>query len=233
MGEMGGFPEMPEGPVTIMFTDIEGSTALRTTRRRRRGRRRSSACTTTSSGAEIEAHKGHDQEAALGDGFLAVFVSPRRAVACAIGIQQALDTFNRSRAGALAAACASGSTPARSPGRTVSRRAKPCTPPPGSAPPATGGQIFVSDVTRQLAGTVPDVTFHDAGEFELKGFPQPWRLWDVVWVRETTRAPASRSSSGREPEMAQLRGQAARGPRRAAAGSCSSAASPASARPRS
>ena len=30
-GEMAGFPEMPEGPVTIMFTDVEGSTALRTT----------------------------------------------------------------------------------------------------------------------------------------------------------------------------------------------------------
>jgi len=35
----------------------------------------------------------------LGDGFLAVFVSTRRALACAIGIQRALDSFNLSRVG--------------------------------------------------------------------------------------------------------------------------------------
>ncbi|MEY2397070.1 MAG: hypothetical protein QOJ00_244, partial [Actinomycetota bacterium] len=26
----------------------------------------------------------------------------------------------------------------------------------------------------------------DAGEHDLKGFPTPWRLWDVLWVREST-----------------------------------------------
>jgi class 3 adenylate cyclase len=91
-------PELPEGPVTIMFTDIEGSTALRTTL---------GDAQTDSLFREhdelirghIAEHRGHDQKGALGDGFLAVFVSTRRAVACAIAIQRALDAANRTRSG--------------------------------------------------------------------------------------------------------------------------------------
>ena len=69
---------------------------------------------------------------------------------------------------------------------------------------ASGGQILVSDVTRQLAGTVADVSFRDTGEHQLKGFPEPWRLWEVVWVRETTSGP-QQVFVGREAEMATLR----------------------------
>ena len=204
MGEMGGFPEMPEGPVTIMFTDVEGSTALRTTV----GDAEADDLLRLHDAlirAEIEAHKGHDQEAALGDGFLAVFVSPRRAVACAIGIQKALDTFNRSRAGVSLKVRIGLNTgevawqDGQPSGEAVHAAARVC----GAG---EGGQIFVSDVTRQLAGTIPDVTFRDAGEFELKGFPQPWRLWDVVWVRETSALP-EQVFVGREAELAQLRGK--------------------------
>ncbi len=65
----------------------------------------------------------------------------------------------------------------------------PCGRPRGREAPS-GRQILVSDVTRQLAGTVPDITFRDAGEYQLKGFPQPWRLWDVVWV---ANQPAARA----------------------------------------
>ena len=204
MGDMGGFPEMPEGPVTIMFTDLEGSTALRTTV----GDADADELLRLHDAlirAEIEAHKGHDQEAALGDGFLAVFASPRRAVACAIGIQKALDTFNRSRAGVSLKVRIGLNTgevawqDGQPSGEAVHAAARVC----GAG---DGGQILVSDVTRQLAGTIPDVTFRDAGEFELKGFPQPWRLFDVIWVRETSALP-EQVFVGREPELAQLRGK--------------------------
>ena len=90
----------------------------------------------------------------------------------------------------------------------------------------------MSDVTRQLAGTIADVSFHDTGEHQLKGFPEPWRLWEVVWVRETTPAP-QQVFVGREAEMATLRSKLASDARRRAAVWCSSVASPASARPRS
>ncbi|MGH7857054.1 MAG: adenylate/guanylate cyclase domain-containing protein, partial [Candidatus Binatia bacterium] len=69
----GGLPDF-DGPVTIMFTDVEGSTALRTTL----GDADCDALFKQHDElirSEIEAHRGHDQKAALGDGFLAVFVS--------------------------------------------------------------------------------------------------------------------------------------------------------------
>src|SRR4029077_12137927 len=115
--------------------------------------------------AEIEANKGHDQKAALGDGFLAIFVSTRRAVACAIAIQRALDAFNRTRGAAPLrvriglntgeVAFADGQVS----GEAVHAAARVCA-------EGSGGQILISDVTRQLAGTIPDITFHDAGEHE-------------------------------------------------------------------
>src|SRR5689334_9417454 len=86
-------PELPEGPVTMMFTDIEGSTALRT----KLGDAKTDALLRQHDELirhEIEIHKGRDQKAALGDGFLAVFASTRRALTCAIAIQRALDSFN-------------------------------------------------------------------------------------------------------------------------------------------
>jgi class 3 adenylate cyclase len=92
------FSDLPEGPVTLMFTDIEGSTALRTTL----GDAETDELLHEHDilvRQQIEEHKGSDQKAALGDGFLAVFTSTRRALASAIGIQRALDTFNLNRSG--------------------------------------------------------------------------------------------------------------------------------------
>ncbi|MEX2394862.1 MAG: AAA family ATPase, partial [Actinomycetota bacterium] len=199
---MGGKREVPEGTVTIMFTDTEGSTALR-----------------TSLGDQdtdelfhragelirelIQGHNGFDQAAALGDGFLAVFGSTRRALACAIAIQKAMDTFNRTRSGPVLKIRIGLNTgevatqDGQLSGEAVHAAARVC----GAA---SGGQIFVSDVTRQLAGTVPDVTFRDTGEHQLKGFPQPWRLWDVVWVRETSGG-LQQVFVGREKELTTLR----------------------------
>jgi class 3 adenylate cyclase/tetratricopeptide (TPR) repeat protein len=198
--------ELPEGPVTIMFTDIEGSTALRTSLgdaeadhlfREHENLVRE----------QIDAHRGHDQKAALGDGFLAVFMSTRRAVACAIDIQRALDSFNLRRSGPPLRVRIGLNTgevawqDGQLSGEAVHAAARVCA-------EAAGGQILISDVTRQLAGTVADVTFRDTGEHQLKGFPQPWRLWDVVWVRETSAIPQE-VFVGREQEMATLRAKLA------------------------
>ena len=197
-----GLPDLPEGPVTLMFTDIEGSTALRTTL----GDAETDALFREHDALirdQIEEHHGQDQKAALGDGFLAVFVSTRRALACAIGIQRALDSFNLDRVGhALRVRIGLNTGEVawqgdQLSGEAVHAAARVCA-------AASGGQILVSDVTRQLAGTVPDTSFHDTGEHQLKGFPEPWRLWEVVWVRETTQVPRD-VFVGREPELAALR----------------------------
>jgi class 3 adenylate cyclase/tetratricopeptide (TPR) repeat protein len=197
-----GRVDLPEGPVTLMFTDIEGSTALRTTL----GDADADALFAEHDEivrAQIDANNGQDQKAALGDGFLAVFVSTRRAVACAIAIQRALDSFNLRRSGPplrVRVGLNTGEVAWQGDlvsGEAVHAAARVCA-------AASGGQILVSDVTRQLAGTIADVSFRDTGEHELKGFPEPWRLWDVVWVRETTPAPRQ-VFVGRDAELATLR----------------------------
>src|SRR5438552_8351492 len=201
--------DLPEGPVTLMFTDIEGSTALLMTRVDAQAdahlREHDELIR-----RQIDENNGHDQKAALGDGFLAVFVSTRRALTCAIGIQRALDSFNLNRVGMplrVRIGLNTGEVAwqgGQLSGEAVHAAARVCA-------EASGGQILVSDVTRQLAGTVADVTFHDTGEHQLKGFPEPWRLWEVVWVRETTQVP-HQVLVGREADMARLRARLAAPP---------------------
>ncbi len=193
--------ELPEGPVTIMFTDVEGSTALRTSL----GDAEADALFEEHGKllrTVIAEHRGQDQKAALGDGFLAVFVSTRRAIACAIEIQRGLDAFNRSRAIPLRVRIGlnTGEVTVKDDqlsGEAIHAASRVCA-------AANGGQILVSDVTRQLGGTIPDVSFNDTGEHDLKGFPHPWRLWDVIWVRETTQI-TQQCFVGRENELAVLR----------------------------
>lgn len=193
---------MTDGPVTIMFTDLEGSTALRTTLGDAHADEpfaRHGALVLE----QIAAHGGRDQGAALGDGYLAVFTSTRRALACAVAIQDALDAFNRSSTDPRLRVRIGLNTGEVSwqqdqpSGEAVHGAARVCA-------AAVGGQILVADVTRQLAGTVPGVTFRDAGEFTLKGFPDPWRLWEVVWSRATSVTPAS-VFVGRDAELGTLR----------------------------
>ena len=196
-----GAPDF-EGPVTIMFTDIVGSTALRTSLGDEECDKLFRDHDELVRG-QISAHNGRDQNAALGDGFLAVFASTRRALTAAISIQRELEAFNRSRSGPLLKVRVGLNTgdvawlEQQLSGEAVHAASRVCA-------AADGGQILVSDVTRQLAGTIPDVSFLDTGEHDLKGFPHPWRLWDVVWVRETAEMPHD-VFVGRHDELAFLR----------------------------
>lgn len=204
MADLRSAPTLPEGPVTIMFTDIEGSTSLRTTlgdaETDELFRQHDELVRT-----EVEKHQGFDQHAALGDGFLVVFVSTKRAIACAIAIQRALDTFNRQRSGPPLQVRIGLNTgevtqvDGNISGEAVHAASRVCS-------AATGRQVLISDITRQLGGTIPDVSYQDAGEHDLKGFPTPWRLWDVVWVREST-GPKAQVFVGREEQLIQLRGR--------------------------
>ena len=199
---MARIDEFPEGPVTVMFTDIEASTALRTSL----GDAAADALLGRHGDLvrqQIELHRGHDLQAALGDGFLAVFASTRRAIACAVGIQQEMDRFNRVQLG----------TPMRIRiGLNTGEVAWQNDQPSGEAVHAAsrvcaaagGGEVLVSDITRQLAGTVPDVSFSDRGEFDLKGFPQPWRLWSLSWHPTALDAPRE-VFVGRDAELGELR----------------------------
>ncbi len=46
---------------------------------------------------------------------------------------------------------------------------------------ARGGAILVSDLVRQLLGPAPDVELRSLGDFELRGLPGTWPLFDAVW----------------------------------------------------
>jgi class 3 adenylate cyclase/tetratricopeptide (TPR) repeat protein len=184
-----------------MFTDIEGSTALRTSLGDG-GADDLFASHDELVRKQIAEHQGYDQHAALGDGFLAVFVSTKRAVACAVAIQKTFDEFNRQRSGPpLRVRIGLNTGEVTQAGGQVSGEAVHAASRVCSA--ADGGQVFVSDVTRQLAGTLPDVSYRDTGEHSLKGFPEPWRLWEVLWIRET--APKAPPFVGRDEHMRTMR----------------------------
>jgi tetratricopeptide (TPR) repeat protein len=185
-----------------MFTDIVGSTALRTSLGDDEADKLFRAHDELVR-AQIAENNGRDQTAALGDGFLAVFVSTRRALAAAVGIQRSIDAFNRSRSGAPLRVRVGLNTgevawqERQLSGEAVHAASRVCA-------AADGGQILISDVTRQLAGTVADVSYLDTGDHDLKGFPHPWRLWDVIWVRETAKVP-QQVFVGRDDELSFLR----------------------------
>src|SRR3954451_25031223 len=174
------------GVVTIMFTDVEGSTDLT----RRLGdeiARRTIEEHKRIIRAKLAEHGGREIDS-IGDGFMITFVSTRRAVACAVAIHEALrdharqhpDEQVRVRIGLNV-------------GEVLERGGHPF----GAAVNATqrvagnakGGQIFVSEPVRHLAGTIPDVTFRDRGRFTLKGFSERWRLYEVVYAPAKEKAP--------------------------------------------
>src|SRR2546427_8739247 len=88
--------KLPEGTVTLLFTDVEKSTDLRTSR----GDETAHALLQTQGElvrAQIGEHGGHEVKS-MGDGFMVAFASARSAVDCAVGIQRRLDENNRPRA---------------------------------------------------------------------------------------------------------------------------------------
>ncbi|UCH86209.1 MAG: AAA family ATPase [Dehalococcoidia bacterium] len=207
--------DLPEGTVTVLFTDVEGSTDL-TTRRGDEAAQEILRAQRELVRQQVEEHSGHEVKS-LGDGFMVAFASARRAVACAAGIQRALAEHNsrqpldqqvRVRIGLNTGEVIQEEADLF--GEAVNAAAR-------IAAKAEGGQILASDAVKAVMGRVKDVELVDRGRFRLKGFPERWRLFEVVWQEETAAAPALLERTpfvGREAEQAELRrclDQAARG----------------------
>jgi class 3 adenylate cyclase/tetratricopeptide (TPR) repeat protein len=208
--------ELPEGTVTVLFTDVEGSTDLTTSRGDEaaqeilRGQRELVR-------QQVETHSGHEVKS-IGDGFMVAFASARRAVACAVGIQRALEEHNDGQPVDEQVQVRIGlntgevlQEEADLFGAAVNAAAR-------IAAKAKGGQILISETTRGVIGRAQDVELADRGRFRLKGFPERWRLFEVIWQEEApAAAPALAERTpfvGREAERAELRrflDQAARG----------------------
>lgn len=186
--------------MTVLFTDVQGSTELRT----RRGdaiAQRILRAQEDLVRQQVEAHSGREVKA-LGDGFMVAFGSARRAVQCAVGIQRALHQYNHEHADAevhVRIGLNSGEVSEEDGdlfGAAVNAASR-------VAAKAKGGEILVAGVVKQLAGKVPEVDFVDRGRFRLKGFDERWQLFQLTWEDDHDHAaPVTVTSPDRSPLVA-------------------------------
>jgi class 3 adenylate cyclase/pimeloyl-ACP methyl ester carboxylesterase len=176
---------------TVLFTDVEGSTAL-TDRLGDAAARELLREHERITREQLRAHGGSEVKT-MGDGFMASFGSATRALECAIAIQKAF-TDSEPTVGAK------GPSPLR-PDHGIKVRCglnagEPIAEddPDGRsdlfgtavivaariAAQAHGGEILVSDVVRQLVAG-KRFLFNDRGEHALKGFEDPVRVFEVSW----------------------------------------------------
>ena len=170
----------PEGTVTILFTDIEGSAPIV----QELGDEESRALFREHDEHLREMLKKHDglEVKHQGDGLMIAFSSARRAVLCAIDIQRAIAQQNREHthvALRVRIGLNTGEAIAEEDdyfGETVILASR-------IEATAQGGQILVSELTKALVGASA-VCFVDRGEHELKGLGGSHRLFEVVWAED-------------------------------------------------
>ncbi|HSL27160.1 MAG TPA: AAA family ATPase [Acidimicrobiia bacterium] len=193
--------------LTILFTDVEGSTELLS----REG--------DLVAGEILGVHEeivrsqitrfGGTEEAFLGDGFMATFQTPAAGLACSIQIQRGLHLHNQTAARPVRVRIGlhHGEVTRRGGqiyGRAVHAAAR-------IMAEAAGGEILASAALQTIVTDDPSITFADRGLFWLKGFPQRWRLYQVSWATpEEQQTPGALKSAsapfvGRDTERADLR----------------------------
>jgi pilus assembly protein CpaF len=194
-----------EGTVTIMFTDVEGSTRLLSTRGFTESHEIMRAYETIID-EKVAEHAGRRIKG-LGDGFMISFGSVRHGVECALDIQRSIAAYskqNPERKVKVRIGLNTGEVVEEAGdifGAAVNVAAR-------VASKARGGEILVSDVVRQLVGPVSEMTFDYRGRYKLKGFPDRWRLHQVTpgEVKETPRAlPSGDGYVGRDQERLDIR----------------------------
>jgi class 3 adenylate cyclase len=154
---------------TVLFTDIVGSTQLAARLGDNRWKDLLEIHNDRVRG-ELERFRGVEIDTA-GDGFLATFDGPARAIRCALAIMRSLaDVGVTLRAGLHTGECERVDGKVR--GIAVHTGAR-------VASLAEPGDVLVSQTVKDLvAGS--GIVFEDAGEHELKGIPDNWRLYRVV-----------------------------------------------------
>jgi class 3 adenylate cyclase len=164
-------PAAPSGLVTILFTDMEGSTAM-TQQIGDDAAQEHVRQHNTAVREALKAHTGKEIKH-TGDGIMASFSSARGAVDCAVAIQRALAAGNavRVRIGLNAGEPVAEEQDLY--GTSVQMAARVCA-------EANAGEILVSNVVRELAAG-KGFLFNDRGDHALKGFEDPVKLYEVNW----------------------------------------------------
>ncbi len=168
----------PDGRVTLMFSDIEGSSEIN----ERLGDERWLDVLREHNAIvreQVAAHGGSEVKS-QGDGFMIAFSDPRRSLQCAVAIQRAFASYNerppvehlRVRIGLhTGEAIREGQDFF---GRNVTLASR-------IAGQATGGQILVSSLLKELTEGTRQVTFGRGREVELKGLSGAQRVYEVMW----------------------------------------------------
>ncbi len=161
---------------TVLFTDVEGSTALT----QRLGDAKARELLREHERIVRKALKSHrgSEVKTMGDGFMASFSSVTRALECAIAMQRAFAEHNDSAQEPIRVRVGldAGEPIAEKDdlfGTAVNEAAR-------ITAAAEGGEILVANVVRELAKG-KDFLFADRGETSLKGFEEPVRLYEVSW----------------------------------------------------
>jgi class 3 adenylate cyclase/pimeloyl-ACP methyl ester carboxylesterase len=160
---------------TVLFTDVESHTAMMQRLGDARGRevlreheRRTREALRTHGGTEVKA---------MGDGFMASFGSAQKALECAIALQEAfVESDCAGEAIRIRIGLNAGEPIAEDNdlfGSSVIMAAR-------AAAKAEGGQILVTNVVRELVAG-KGFLFADAGDFELRGFEDPVKLYLLRW----------------------------------------------------
>src|SRR2546427_3720808 len=188
---------LPSGVITIMFTDLVGSTALAdrlgddTAQSLRHAHDRILR-------QQFERFHGKVVQG-TGDGFLVAFASPRQGVECAVEVQRALSA-QHSEGRYLELQVRIGLHTGEPIveggdliGSDVNLAAR-------VEAEAGGGQVLVSEMTRQLARQSRGFEFLALGERMLKGFAEPINLFEVRWPEDAGARPLLTRFIGRGEE---------------------------------
>ncbi len=171
-------PAEPGGLVTILFTDMESSTALR----QRLGDEKAQELVRAHNAIVREALNAHggSEIKHTGDGIMASFGSASRGLECAVAIQRGVAAYVDERPEAplgVYIGLNAGEPIAEEAdlfGTSVDLAKRICD-------EAEPGQILASNVVRELSAG-KGFLFSDQGETELRGFEDPVRLYEVRWA---------------------------------------------------
>ena len=171
-------PLISESTATIMFTDIVGSTDLMVRLGDRRGRRLFAAHDQIVRAAAAEL--GGTEVKSTGDGMMLAFHSARRAVSCAMAVQNAIADLGETSAGPSIGVRIGLSVgePVEDRqdlfGISVNLAAR-------ITEEAQGGQILASRMVCDLASTSHDFEFNLIGSLKLKGIEEQQTVYEVLW----------------------------------------------------
>ena len=168
----------PDGTVTILFSDIEGSTQMT----ERLGDQRMQQVLRGHNEIvrhQVAAYEGFEVKS-LGDGFMLAFSSARRGLQCAMAIQRAFAAYNRGRTEEqvlVRIGLHTGEFVQEMEdffGRNVILASR-------IADQAQGGEILVSSLLKDLTDSAGDIRFGEVQEVELKGLGGMNLVYSVEW----------------------------------------------------